>query len=471
MSARPLPPPVETFAATRALCNLCGRLTDARIAFQGEEVWLEKHCLEHGPSRTLVSTDRAGYLLSLGFVKPGQDPRARAVRDYRGCPGSCGLCPAHQQHTCVPILELTGRCDLDCPVCLVHGQAQPELGLEDVRRVVAALLGYEGRLHMLNLSGGEPTAHPRFLEIVEELAARPEIGVLSVSTNGLRLGEDERLARRLAELKVVVSLQVDGLAGEGDLALRGRPGLAALKRRALERVLAAGGRLSLVYTLERGVNEAGLAEVLALLFSNDAILSLMVQPLAHARRAPAGDLREVRAGLTTPEVVGLLVAASGGVLEPRDLTPLPCSHPACFSLTYLLRARGGKLVSLPRLVDADTYLDAIKNQALLRTDPEGLQAVKDALYKLWSSSGVIPDREDVLATVKQLLLDLQRVDPRGPLRDGLELGLTNVKSIFIHSFMDRYTFDLSRAMKCCNHYPQADGRMLPACMRNVGLAR
>jgi len=32
--------------------------------------------------------------------------------------------------------------------------------------------------------------------------------------------------------------------------------------------------------------------------------------------------------------------------------------------------------------------------------------------------------------------------------------------------MDRYTFDLSRAVKCYNHYPQPDGRLLPACVRN-----
>ncbi len=32
--------------------------------------------------------------------------------------------------------------------------------------------------------------------------------------------------------------------------------------------------------------------------------------------------------------------------------------------------------------------------------------------------------------------------------------------------MDRFTFDLSRAVKCCNHYPQADGRLLPVCVRN-----
>jgi uncharacterized radical SAM superfamily Fe-S cluster-containing enzyme len=45
-------------------------------------------------------------------------------------------------------------------------------------------------------------------------------------------------------------------------------------------------------------------------------------------------------------------------------------------------------------------------------------------------------------------------------------GERAIKSIFVHQFMDRDTFDLSRARKCCQVYPQADGRLLPACVRN-----
>jgi uncharacterized radical SAM superfamily Fe-S cluster-containing enzyme len=161
----------------------------------------------------------------------------------------------------------------------------------------------------------------------------------------------------------------------------------------------------------------------------------------------------------------LLAAASRGVLEPGDFTPLPCSHPACFTLTYLLRTEAG-LTPLPRLIERDVYVDTIKNQALLNTDVGTLGRIKDALYSLWSSSGMVPDRDAVLRTVKALLVDLNALGRGAPHRDVLALGVRRVKSIFIHQFMDRGTFDLARAMKCCNHYPQIDGRLLPACIRN-----
>jgi hypothetical protein len=169
--------------------------------------------------------------------------------------------------------------------------------------------------------------------------------------------------------------------------------------------------------------------------------------------------------ITIPEVVKRLAASSSGVLSETDFTPLPCSHPSCFALTYLLRLNDGRLVSLPSLVDAETYIDLVKNQALLNTDAESLMRIKDALYGVWTASGAVPDRDAVLAAIRRVLLEVNRVGSARH-RELLEVGLRNVKSVFIHAFMDRYSFDFSRAIKCCNHYPQTDGRLLPACVRN-----
>ena len=42
-----------------------------------------------------------------------------------------------------------------------------------------------------------------------------------------------------------------------------------------------------------------------------------------------------------------------------------------------------------------------------------------------------------------------------------------IKSIFIHAFQDAGTFDLDRVRRCCQAYPQTDGRLVPVCVRNV----
>lgn len=456
--------PEACLVATRALCNACGRLVDGKIVFVGKAVHLVKWCPDHGETRTLVSSDADWYRRSLGYVKPGTAPLARAVAEASVCPGSCGLCPSHQQHTCVPILEVTAGCDLDCPICLVDGRVEGEMSVAQVGRVLDGLVASEGRLNMLTLSGGEPTRHPDLLAIVDR-ARRPEVGVLSLSTNGVRLSQDDDLLQRLIERDVVLSLQFDGVRPETSRRLRGDAALADRKLKLIERALGLGGRVSLTMTLVRGINEDEVGEALKLLFSHERILSLMVQP--EARRRPfASAPTEVLDAITIPEVVQRLAAGSGGVLREADFTPLPCSHPSCFALTYLLKLDDGRLVSLPSLVDAETYIDLVKNQALLNTDGDSLVRIKDALYGVWTASGAVPNRDAVLAAIRRVLLEVNRISGGERHRQMLEVGLRNVKSVFIHAFMDRYSFDMSRAIKCCNHYPQPDGRLLPACVRN-----
>ena len=451
---------------TRALCNECGLLTDAKVVFRDGGVYLAKWCADHGRTEALICDSVEWYLRSLPFIKPGAEPLQRAVATHEGCPTSCGLCPAHQQHTCVPIIEITDRCDLDCPACLVGRRGRDDLSVEQVSRIVDDLLRYEGVLNMVNISGGEPTLHPDLLGVVDAVL-RPEVGIVSLSTNGLSLARRPELIAELRDRGVVISLQLDGLTPGVWQTLRGRD-LTDEKRRAIDNILACdGAQMSLIVTLARNVNEGELRGILDLFFAHKQIVSLMIQPCAHVGHGATRLDFDPLDVVTIPEAVRRLAAASRGVLEESDFSPLPCSHPSCFTLTYLLETEQGRPVPLPRLVQPDDYLDIIKNQALLNTDVETLQRIKDALYMVWCSKGQFPRRDDVLKAVKQLLLDLNNLDRNASLRELLSVGTGNVKSIFIHHFMDRYTFDLSRVVKCCNHYPQPDGRLLPACIRNV----
>jgi uncharacterized radical SAM superfamily Fe-S cluster-containing enzyme len=353
---------------------------------------------------------------------------------------------------------------------LVDAGAQHHRGLDEIARLLAELLRCEQRLNMLTLSGGEPTLHPEFAAILE-LLDRPEIGVISLSTNGLRIATDDDLVGLLKAHNVVVSLQFDGFEPTTWQRLRGDRELHAIKRRALERLFAAGIRVSLTTTLAKGCNEHELEGILELLFREDLVVSLMVQPLAQSIRARRHGFADAAESLTIPDIVDLLACQSKGVLRRDDITPLPCSHPSCFALTYLLKTVNREYTPLSRVLPRDVYLDTIKNQALLNTDTATLSRAQDALYELWSSSAIVPNRDSVLKTIRQLLLDLNALGKSPTHRDVLSIGVERIKSIFIHQFMDRYTFDLSRAMRCCNHYPTEDSmsrpRLVPACIRNV----
>ncbi|MCL2591686.1 MAG: radical SAM protein, partial [Betaproteobacteria bacterium] len=106
------------YSYTTGFCGQCRALVSARILQKDGAVWLETLCPEHGDASALISSDPDWYEASRHYVKPGQVPFALGNQDFKGCPDSCGLCPEHRQHTCLPVVEITSACNMRCPVCL-----------------------------------------------------------------------------------------------------------------------------------------------------------------------------------------------------------------------------------------------------------------------------------------------------------------------------------------------------------------
>jgi hypothetical protein len=448
---------------TTSTCRECGRLVAARVHLADDGAWFHKHCPEHGPQSVRVWPDAAGYVGLSRFHRAGSMPREFAAPNGRACPEACGICPDHEQHVCLPIIEITDHCDLACPVCLVRNRGSFHLTRRQVAAMLDRLIATEGRLDIVNLSGGEPTLNPEFREIVEECRSRKEILYTSVSTNGLRLARDADLLRFLTDQGVVISLQFDGPSEEASVRLRGRATLGE-KMRLLDAASKLGARMSLTATIAHGVNDAAPAAVARLLFERDNILSVMFQPAAYTGTAAALGRPADAVGIA--DVVRSLEGAVGGAVSSADFSPLPCSHPACFSLAYYLRGDGGRFFPMKSLVPVDRYLDMIKNRALFGTDPASLDGARDAVYALWSGgSALVPDSDKALAAARRLLDSACSCGAFSPARMAAAAE-RSLKSIFIHAFMDRDTFDLARARKCCNVYPLADGRMVPACVYN-----
>jgi 7,8-dihydro-6-hydroxymethylpterin dimethyltransferase len=447
---------------TTSTCGECGRLLPARIHLQQDGAWFHKHCPEHGPQRVRFYGDAEQYLRLSRFHRAGSKPLAFATKADKGCPDSCGLCPEHEQHVCMPIIEITDHCDLACPICLVRNRSSFHLTRQQVARILDALIAGEGQLDIVNLSGGEPTLNPDFREIVEECVSRAQVLRVSVSTNGLRLAAEPDLLRFLADRNVVVSLQFDGFEDGVYERLRGRP-LLSQKLRLIDAASALDAPMSLTATAAAGVNEAHINDLPRLLFERRNILSLMFQPAAYVGMGSALCQPENRT--TIPDVTRQLDGACNGLVSAGDFSPLPCSHPACFSLAFYLRVGDGEFVPFKRLVPIDRYMDVLQNRAIFGTDAESFEGIREAVYELWSGpAGQSPDSERALRAVKTMLAAINRTGYQ-PAR-AIAVAERSIKSIFIHQFMDLHTFDLARARKCCNVYPLADGRMMPACVYN-----
>ena len=102
---------------TRSICPECKRDIDAQIHIKEGRVIMRKRCPEHGLFQALISPDVEGYVNSLKYNKPGTIPLEFTTEVAEGCPHDCGLCPEHQQHTCLALIEVNTGCNLACPTC------------------------------------------------------------------------------------------------------------------------------------------------------------------------------------------------------------------------------------------------------------------------------------------------------------------------------------------------------------------
>ena len=451
---------------SKGMCPACRRLVDGVRVLRGGKVYLKKQCAKDGPSEALISGDADWFLKSLTYIKEGSVPLKTSTAVSKGCPDDCGLCPDHEQHSCLPIIEITNHCNLECPICIVQNRHNYSMTEAEFVATVDGLVEKEGALDTINLSGGEPTIHPEILRFLD-LAKRPEISRTSISTNGLRIAADLDFCKELADRNVYVNLQLDALRNPELRTLRGAGDHAKVKQRALENLEKAGVRTTIVATVAKGVNDDQVGDCVRLLYERDFILSLMFQPASYtgyggAHFGPHDPLDVI----TIPDIVRGCEEQTGGLLRKSDFLPLPCSHPGCFGLTYLLKTED-EMIPFPRFLDLEKYLELISNRGTIRPDMGFEMAIRSTIDELWTSAGALPQNDKILATLKRAIRLMYPEERALELEERLKIGEGLVKTIFIHAFMDEHTFEVDRIRKCCTHYALPDGRLMPGCAYNM----
>src|SRR5215831_4499470 len=242
------------YELTRSICPDCRRVVDARIIFRHNKVYMRKRCPACGPCESLVYGDAEAYVANARYNKPGTIPLARGTSTDQGCPYDCGLCPDHQQHTCLGIIEVNSACNMSCPLCFATAGPGFSLTLEEVEGMLDDFVRTEGTPEVVQFSGGEPTIHPQIIDFVKAAKARG-IRFVMINTNGRRNARDDDFVEQLAEVKPAFYFQFDGFDHATSLTLRGESDVVDEKMRALDRLAAAGLSVTIVPAIERGVNE------------------------------------------------------------------------------------------------------------------------------------------------------------------------------------------------------------------------
>jgi SynChlorMet cassette radical SAM/SPASM protein ScmF len=245
----------------------------------------------------------------------------------------------------VPVLRafylyLTTGCNLACRHCWIvpkslNGEAFPGNCLDVVLLREAVAEAKPLGLAHAKLTGGEPTLHPRFLQIVDLLTGE---GLrLSLETNGTLI--DRALARHLKENTSLdsVSISLDGATAETHDAFRNVPGAFGSALGGLDHLVDAGYKPQVIMSPHRG--NIGELEDLVKLAVERGAGSVKFNPVMRVGRGIAMHKQDET--LNFDEVIALARFVRG---ELQDRTPIRLvlmTPPALFTVKELIRSQDG----------------------------------------------------------------------------------------------------------------------------------
>jgi uncharacterized radical SAM superfamily Fe-S cluster-containing enzyme len=424
-----------------SLCPECLSRIPAKRVGNGENVYLEKTCPEHGSFKTLIwRGDGASYLEwarnSQAAVRP-----LRYITDItNGCPYDCGLCPGHKANACTMVMEVTGRCNLECPVCFASadhsGSGEPDIAtIEQMYETVLRVTGTP----TIQLSGGEPTLRDDLSRIVS-IGKQMGFQHIMINSNGVRIAREPAYLRRLVDAGTgTIFLQFDGITDEVYRYTRGT-NLFDLKVRAIENCAKAGIGVLLVPTVKPGVNDHELGAIIQ--FAKrwvPTVRGVHIQPISYIGRYPAAPRDKDR--ITIPDVISGLVSQTQGELQPENFLPRRSEDAHCsFSGLFILKE--GRLQALTR-----RYTNVLPTTwgGHFRTPWE---SARSFMNLHWQVAEPNPAQPNTGCNCEH-----------EPYHEVATNGLT----ISCMPFQDVWSIDLERLQSCCGHVITQDRHIVPFC--------
>ncbi|MDO4623161.1 MAG: radical SAM protein [Eubacteriales bacterium] len=460
---------IRQIGETQSVCPVCLQTIEAVKSAEQDGIYLEKECPQHGRFRTLIWEGNEESYLSWDMENTAVETPVLAKRMTEECPKSCGLCEEHKRKGCCVLLEVTRRCNLNCPVCFASagekgsessetaeadrctsaaygdgsGSVEEACGscheptLEEIRQQYVYLMEHGGPFN-IQLSGGEPTMRDDLTDIIR-LGREIGFTFFQLNTNGLRLAKEPDYAVQLKEAGLsTVFLQFDGVTDDVYQALRGRP-LLEQKMQAIDNCRKAGIGVCLVPVIAPGVNEEQIGSIIRFAMERmPFVRGVHFQPISYFGRC--GQERPEKP-ITIPRILKDIEEQTNGKMKAADFAGGGAENPYCsFHAGYQIRP------------DGSTKLMAKKSGGCCcnTTSDDSRKFVEDR----WKLNIQTSFTETVFSETSALDAFLQEIHQRTFTVSGM-------------LFQDAYNLDLQRLKRCYILEMDPSFGMVPFCAYNL----
>ena len=452
--------PYAYLGTVMGMCRQCRAMVPARICEEGGAVYQDRLCPSCGSSRTRVADSVAWYLDRVEQTVRCKPLRVPGHPVEKGCPQDCGPCQFHANACHLPVFSVTNDCNLDCPICFTYNRPDRKywMSREELRRLLDGLIQRAGPFDLVNITGGEPTLHPGLEDLLDE-CRRPEIGRVTMNSNGLRLAEDEELCRALADRGVYVVLSFHTFKSDRAATIHGRD-IVGAKLRALENLQRFGIGTTLLNVMIRGVNEDEIGDVIRLAKDHSVVRSVTVQTMTFTGHG-GGSFRP-REPMPLDGAAKSIAEATAGEIEQGDFMPHAGAHPLCYSVAFYLKD-GSRLRPFTDAFTREEIRELLGQGYLLQPDEKAQSIFRSAIDRLWSNG----DPGGFLPALKRLVGCMYPAGKTLSQTARQRLVEENLLAVYLHAHMDEDTLDLARLVACPDQVPDAEGRLIPACAYNL----
>ncbi|MBT4512496.1 MAG: radical SAM protein [Chloroflexi bacterium] len=430
----------EILGETKSLCPTCLNVIPATRVTDGSDVFMEKTCPEHGDFSVVIWRGEPSYQ-GWGRGENAVGAKVRQTESSDGCPHDCGLCGEHRAQTCTVLMEVTGKCNMSCPVCFASSNESEitEPTMAEIGRMLQSIIDAGGP-YPLQLSGGEPTLRDDLPEIIS-MAKEMGFPHIQINTNGIRLAKDKDYLQRLKEARTdLIYLQFDGVSDDVYQKIRGVD-LVDLKRRAIENCAEAKIGVQLVPTVIPNVNDHELGMIVQ--FAKDYIpivKGIHFQPVSYFGRYPVHPANEDR--ITTPDVLRALEAQTEGEIQARNFIPRRREDAHCGFSGFFVLGEDGKLVPT-------TVFKPDSNRGRKPANVSPSEHVRKFIAEKSRYVEAAPEQGNTAN--------------KSPWDKFLKRAKTHYLSISGMPFQDAWTVDLERLQGCCIHVVTPQKKLIPFC--------
>ena len=483
--------PIGLPKEVESLCPECRKVIPAKIFEQDGRVIMEKTCPDHGFVRDLVYSNAELYKkMERWTYEDGDGILNPQITGAKVCPEDCGLCDLHISHAAVANVDLTNRCNLRCPICFANANVQGYVYEPTYEQVVEMLTTVRNIKPVfppgVQFSGGEPTIHPRFLDILK--AARSMgFSHLQIASNGIRIAKDLEFARHCKESGLyTVYLQFDGTEDAVYQKTRGLSGLWELKLKAVENARAAGLRIVLVPTIIKTINDDQVGKILQFAIDHsDVISGISYQPVAFTGRI-ATEERE-RQRYTLSDLAGDIERQTGYLKALEDWYPLSVTspfskllsaiwkyevmkitpHAHCGIGSYIfVNSKTKSVTPITKVIDIEGFTMDLNKLVKQRISHIRSLTALSAQHFLKKHFRVEESRDGM---TPEICLELFQgmVDKEAQKRIDLIYDWNMLMVGGMH-FQDSYNYNVDRVKRCSIHYAAPNGKLYPFCTYNSG---